>query len=219
MELAERLISSGVQAHHVMNAFYLTSRNAYHFGFIWKASRRRFHPLYSTAAIKAAHALSEQNRRANRLGFDLMMRFSRDLAMLPFADKSWSPRLMPNAPPPITSSSPRLGDPNEQPVALYRGKTGASHKKVDPIERRLRQQGVKSSFARSIPLIDGYRGLTPPPSLDPLADVFDVSVVREFMRQEPEALAVPPNVVTNVRLMAACLWANDLEIAPGDAVQ
>jgi hypothetical protein len=100
------ILGEGVASEDLGDAFYLTTRNRYHFGVPWRGSGAQFHPLYAPAAIAAAHKLRREHRRINTVGHALMSRWSRDLAAMPFADKAWHPSLTEPTPPVKSSPSP-----------------------------------------------------------------------------------------------------------------
>ena len=86
-------IAEGIRKEHVGDLLYIVNRAKYHFGVSWAYGRRTwFHPLYSPAALLAAHAMPNPEKAANRLGFELMSRFCPELIHVPFANVMWSPR-------------------------------------------------------------------------------------------------------------------------------
>jgi hypothetical protein len=108
-EDATAILEEGVASEDLGDAFYLASRNRYHFGVPWRGSGAQFHPLYSPAAIAAAHKLRRERRRINAVGHALMSRWSRDLAAMPFADKAWHHSLT-KPTPPVKASPTSSGD-------------------------------------------------------------------------------------------------------------
>lgn len=210
IQRANEIVLDGVEWEDVPDAFYLTSRNNYHFGVTWKISRRRFHPLYSTSAIKAAHALPKNQRRANRVGFDLMSRFFPILVKIPFAEKSWSSLVMPNAPSPITKASPPFGIPNEARINPY--PSSRSKRKVSSVERQMLREGYKSSSIRTVSLMESVRAECKL-DMDSISDMFNPDALRYFMKLSPEVLVQKPNAAALFRVLGAFIWANDLELA------
>ena len=206
-------LAAGVAPEHVGDHLYLASRARYHFGVFWATSpRARFHPLYSPAALRAAHAMPNDDKAANRLGLELMRRFHPELAALPFAGKRWAPHLVPDAPEPVTRSSPRLVEGGEDAVSIHPRPKGASPPR-DEAERRLAAKGAKPRQVELGRMLEEIRasGL----DLEPIGDVFDTAAVRAFLDRPPEAWADATDADDAYRAIAATVWAGGLEIGPG----
>lgn len=83
----QKLLSQGCEYDSVGDAFYLAVRNRYHFGqnsMLWSRVGRRFDPLYSVSAAKAAARMPLYSRQANVLGFDIMESLGVGLEKYPF---------------------------------------------------------------------------------------------------------------------------------------
>ena len=194
-DFADNSIRAGIRAEHLGDLIYLSSRAKYHFGVWWANSAvARFHPLYSPAGILAAHAMPNEDKAANRLGFELMTRFCDEIARVPFAEKRWSRRLMPDAPEPVTVATPYLGLRDEPMTQVY-GSTGA-------YSRGERLPTIWKAFHEAKPDWDAF------------APTFDVAEVSRFLSQPPEALTGKYEVDNAYRLMGAYVWARHLEIEP-----
>jgi hypothetical protein len=210
-----RLTREGVRDEHLADAFYLTCRSRYHFGVHWRASRNcKFYPLYSPAAIKAAHSLPESERLANRVGFDLMHRFSPELTQLPFANKTWNPLIMSNPPSPITTQSASLFDPLEAPICLY-----PKHaRRKSPLERELRKRGLRATIIRFQGILDDFHRSQRTFNFESLSPVFKPKAVSHVLSADPVLFDSNRAVCKGCRLLAAYLWANHMEIPPSRVV-
>lgn len=194
-------LRESIQPNHVGDAFYLTARCQYHFGVWWSRSRVRFHPLYSVAALRAAHAISEEERRANRVGFEMMRRMSPAIVEMPFANKRWNLRLHASPPEPITVESPPYGDqkPPKPPKAETFAQTMASkgaHRKVVQLPR------IMENFAQAYPDAD----------YSVLGDVFDAGAVSRFMTDALQGFEDTKDTWMAYRIMMAYIWATRGEI-------
>lgn len=193
-------LQDSVQPTHIGDAFYLTARCQYHFGVWWSRSRSRFHPLYSIAALRAAHAISDEERKANRVGFEMMRRMSPDILALPFANKKWNSRVYPSAPEPVTPDSPPYGDqkptkPKDDSFAQTMASKGA-HRKVAQLPQ------IMENFAQSYADAD----------YAVLGDVFDPDAVSRFMAQALSGFQDTKDTWMAYRIMMAYLWATRQEI-------
>jgi hypothetical protein len=186
-------LAAGVAPAHVATAYYLTCRNRYHFGVVWRSdASHRFHPLYSPAAIKAAFAIPDEQRKINAVGFNLMKRLAPQLLDIPFAEKKWHPSLHPHAPDAIERSSPPLTP--DQPT------TGS-----DSAGKR---EGEKVAAYNRL-----YRAFLPieNASVDRLDSHYDVARVKEFFAHPVKDAF---HAIRGNRLLGAYCWANDLELSP-----
>ena len=209
-------LAAGVAPEHVGDHFYLASRARYHFGLWWAISpRNQFHPLYSPAAIRAGYAMSREDRTRNRIGFELMTRFSPELARLPFARKSWPRALMPDAPRAVRMTAPFLGDPDERRVRLPGAAAEAERRAPTDWERALIDRGVKSQVVELGSMLADFDASAR--DFGALEPVFDADAVREFLSRPHEDFRGPSGpygAINAYRLMGAWVWANRLETAP-----
>lgn len=193
-------LQEGVEPTHVGDAFYLTARCQYHFGVWWSRSRSSFQPLYSVAALRAAHAIADEERIANRVGFEMMRRMSPEIVEMPFANKKWNSRVHPSAPAPITVDSPPYGDqkppkPKNDSFAQTMTSKGA-HQKVVQLPK------IMENFAQAYPDAD----------YAVLGDVFDVDAVSKFMTAALQGFQETKDTWMAYRIMMAYLWATRQEI-------
>jgi asparagine synthetase B (glutamine-hydrolysing) len=206
-------VAAGVAAEHVGDHLYLASRARYHFGVFWATSpRARFHPLYSPAALQAAHAIPNGDKAANRIGLELMRRLAPELAALPFAGKRWAPHLMPEAPEPVTRRTPPLAEGPADGVAIH-PRPEREARLPDETERRLKAAGAKPRQVELGRMLEEVRAAGI--DLDPIGEVFDLAAVRAFLDRPPEALAKGTGTDDAYRVLAAAVWAQGLEIGPG----
>lgn len=108
----------GLTLKSAMDFFYVLSRNRYFIGqgeFPNSAIRPKVHALYSESLISAAMKLSDSERAAGKLHYELMKKLSPELWALPFSQQSWSETLLGNenvsdkpAQAPINPKSPKL---------------------------------------------------------------------------------------------------------------
>ena len=206
---ASQAVAEGIRPKHVGDFFYLCSRAKYHFGVWWAASSRaRFHPLYSPAAIKAAHAMNNADKVANRLGYELMRRFCPELTTLPFAEKSWNPSIMPDAPSPVTRKTAFLGDPDERTASETPRRKPAQGR--SELQRRLLSAGHKRRVVELGTMLEEFHSAERDYSA--LERVFDVDAVRAFLAKPQDAFTGRYDAYNAYRLMGAYAWANELEI-------
>ena len=212
-DFARDSLAAGVAPEHVGDHYYLATRARYHFGVFWATSpRARFHPLYSPAALRAAHALPNEEKAANRLGFELMRRLRPELLRLPFAGKRWPPLVMPDAPEPVTRATPPLGDPDERAVSVHPPGPRAPKREPSEWERRLVARGAKSREVELGAALEEARAA----SLDweALEPVFDPGAVRAFLDRPHDAFRRGGDADDAYRVVAAALWASGREIGP-----
>lgn len=212
---AAESLAEGVAPEHVGDHLYLASRARYHFGLFWATSpRARFHPLYSPAAVRAAHAMPNEDKAAGRLALELMRRFRPELIDLPFANKRWPAHLVPDAPEPVTRSTPPLAEGREpRSVTIHprpKGKGGGGPR--TEVERRLLAKGAKSREVELGRMLEEVRaaGL----DLDALAPAFDAGAARAFLARAPDGFSGATDADDAYRVVAAAVWANGLEIGP-----
>lgn len=192
----------------VGDALYLTTRAKYHFGVPWShAERLRFQPLYSPAAIKAAHALSDEDKADYRLGFEIMRRFSPALVNLPFANKAWSARLVASPPKRVTAKTPWLAEPGT-PAAPRRTRPP---REMDDVERKLYAAGKKAHVVNFGAALREF--LAQDRDYGVLNPLFDADAVKRFMeRSHSEFLQERYDVNNAYRIIGACIWASEIEI-------
>lgn len=208
---AHQSLAAGIRPEHIGDLFYLSSRAKYHFGVWWaSSSRARFHPLYSPAALKAAHAIPNADKAANRLGFELMRRFCPQLAAVPFADKRWAPTIMPEAPPPVTQSSPFYGSAAEKGLRVFATPPRKNDRERTAWESELIAARAKQRVVDLGIMLHEFHAAQI--RYDPLEAVFDVDAVRRFLAQPHSAFTGKYDTDNAYRLIGALVWANQLEI-------
>jgi hypothetical protein len=204
------LLKEGVAPEHLSAAYFMMSRNRYHCGPFWKAEvHSRFLPLYSLAAVKAAYALPDDERRANRVGFDLTKRFCPELLKLPLAEKSWSAVLMPNAPSPITYSSPSYFPVDEPSVSVLSAFAGRSE---TAMEKALAEQGLPRQIINFTATLADFHRCIAQPDYGSIGEAFSVDGVASFLGQSAAMFRDDRSVNWGNRLIAAYLWFNELEL-------
>ncbi len=206
----DRMVAQGVRHEDLGDAFYLASRNRYHFGIAWATSSKRFHPLYSPAAIRAATRLAREERKINRIGFELMGRWSPELRALPFADKSWSSRLMENAPAPITVASPRFGtiSPAAPRQSNGSGAKRPSNPAAEAWQRKMRQEGLPASMLRFAMIKHAFSEQFADADFGSLGPYFHGTNTTSWMKRPLEAFDNKDDVMRANRLVCGYLWMN-----------
>lgn len=217
-EIADDAASAGIAPEHMGSYYYLQGRARYHFGVWWAANsgpgmKARFHPLYSPAAVRAAHALPVEDQTRNRLGFEIMRRLSPELTRLPFADKSWHPSIMEDAPAPITAETPYQGLPDEPRVhaAPPRERPArAPRRERTETERTLRATGERRRVVELGETLEAFGAADR--DYAALEPIFDADAVRRFMSLPHEAIVRRRyGVQSAYRIMAAHIWAHRAE--------
>ncbi len=206
---AEDSEQEGVRAEDLLDMAYIAHRNRYHFGITWRAgsiARTSFYPLYSPAAVQAAYKLRAEERTANRVGYELMMRFSPELVELPFAEKGWNPSIH-TGEPPITRNSPKLFEegPRDPTVRLFpHSKSRPETQWAASVSRSGRHPRLRSldQMLREMrPLLDA--------PVDALAPVYIPGKVREFLDRAPHEFPTSQGIRVD-RLLGALVWVNGM---------
>jgi hypothetical protein len=123
-----------------------------------------------------------------------MKRFCPDLVDIPFAQKSWSPLIIPNAPAPITKQSPSFFA-QEDELASPSG----------------RADGVPETVGRFAKTLSGFREQVISPDFTSLAPTFNVPKVSEFLGRKLSDFTDSKRTTMGSRVLAAHAWINDLE--------
>lgn len=200
-EFRSASMSAGVQWQHVGDLLYLKARSRYHFGVWWRNSQRdrnRFHPLYSPSAFKAAHALSDHDRKNNRLGYDLMKALSPELLAMPLAEKTWHPSFGHFAEP-ITNDSPFLGDATRSVSKPKEPNGSSSHIPPGALKRVVLLGEMLADFNRE------------KRDFSALSSVFHVDKIARLMTEDV-AMESPRSAWACYRAIGAYVWANRMEI-------
>lgn len=183
-------VSSGIRPEHTGHFLYLKARTRYHFGVWWAASaRRKFHPLYSPSAIKAAFALPDEERINNRVGFDLMNLLCPRLTDIPFAENSWSPLLHSHPPAPVTEGS----------LLKNRAESSVKVKNANANRRATVKEIVEDFQARDR-------------NFETLSSVFDVEETRKVIVQAKGPRVSARTEATACRILGAYAWLKELDL-------
>lgn len=93
-----KLDGFGLSFDDKLHALYLLNRNKIHCGMsahLAEKTRQAFHPLNSALFVKLSLLLDREQRKANRVAFDIIGRLNPSLLMEPMAEKTWANVLFP----------------------------------------------------------------------------------------------------------------------------
>jgi hypothetical protein len=214
---------------HIGDAFYLTARCQYHFGVWWTRSPSRFHPLYSPAGLRAAHAIPDWQKEKNRVGYEMIRRMSPKLLTLPFANKKWNSKLHADAPAPITVQSPRYGQPAVKPKPKAAHTDTSTSSPVRPPDRKpaakkpkpaaeplafaatMESKGAHRKVGQLPAIMETFVSAYPDADYAVLGDVFDPGAVSRFMSEALKGFEDTKDTWMAYRIMMAFLWATRQE--------
>jgi hypothetical protein len=212
------MLRAGTRPDDLPDLFYLRNRTRYHFGAQWRVTsftRSVFHPLYSPAAIRAAYRLDLPERAANRVGYELMRRFSPALAELPFADDAWHPSLGAAPVAPITRETPPPDGDDDPGLRLFEGPSRAAHESERA--RRLQAEGRNRKWIDLEIALQEFAAQATEDGYERLRPTFDPAKMKTFLARPIEEFATQHEAWTAYRLMAAYICANRLELPPSGA--